>query len=168
MPRAIQQLYTFLFLLLASSTVMASIGPKVGQQAPGFELKDLKGKTHSLKDLRKKGHVLLVFWSTRCHVCHALIPKFKEIHKKYNNKGLVFAAINVGFENSDEVEDYVFEFKLDYLVLNEDEKKTKLAEEYQLVGTPTFELIAPDGTVKYRGYSVPDLDKLMKTSTAGK
>ncbi len=147
---------------------MASIGPKVGQQAPEFELNDLKGKTHSLKELRKKGHVLLVFWSTRCHVCHALIPKFKEIHNKYNDKGLAFAAINVGFENKDEVEDYVFEFKLDYLVLNDDEKKAKLAEEYQLVGTPTFELIAPNGIVKYRGYSVPDLDKLMKTPAAGK
>ena len=161
-----KQIVSLLFLLLASNLSLASIGPRVGQQAPGFDLTDLQGQKHSLADLRKKGHVLLLFWSTKCHVCHAMIPKFKEIYNKYNNKGLTFVAINVGYEDREEVDVYAFEFKLDYLILNEDEKKAQIAEQYRLVGTPTLELIAPNGIVIYRGHSIPNLDKLMKESTA--
>lgn len=153
-----------LLFSLGVATVMASTGPRVGETAPEFELTDLSSKSHSLTDLRKKGHVLLVFWSTKCHVCHAMIPQFQAIHKKYDGKGLTLVAIDVGFEDKDEVDDYVFEYKLNYLVLNEDDKKAQVAQDYRLVGTPTIQLIAPDGTVKYRGHSVPDLSALLVDS----
>lgn len=153
-------------LSLMATTVLAATGPRVGETAPGFTLTDLNDKSVSLADLRQKGHVLLVFWSTKCHVCHAMIPQFQAIHKKYDGKGLTLAAINIGFEDKDEVDDYAFEYKLDYLILNEDEKKAQLAQNYRLVGTPTIELIAPDGTVKFRGHRIPDLDALMVDSVS--
>ncbi len=147
-----------LVLGLSATNVSATTGPRVGQSAPDFTLTDLQQKPHSLAELRKDGHVLLVFWSTKCHVCHAMIPQFKQIHKKYGGKGLTFVAINVGYEDKDDVDDYVFEFLLDYLVLNEDSKKAQIAQDYRLVGTPTIQLIAPDGIVKFRGHRIPDLD----------
>jgi len=161
MPHNALRNFVFVLVCLLGTSALASVGPKVGQTAPGFTLTDLKNKSHSLESLRKNGHVLLVFWSTKCHICHALIPKFKAIHNDYSDKGLTLAAINVGFEDMEEVDDYAFEFKLNYLVLNEDNKKEQLAEDYRLVGTPTIQLIAPDGTVKYRGHHIPDLDKLL-------
>ena len=161
MSRVALKLFSLCLFAVISSTSLASIGPKKGQTAPDFTLTDLKNKSHSLESLRKQGHVLLVFWSTKCHICHAMIPRFKAIHTKYGKKGLTLAAINVGFEDKEEVDDYAFEFKLNYLVLNEDNKKEQLAQDYRLVGTPTIELIAPNGTVKYRGHSIPDLDKLL-------
>jgi len=161
MSRVALKLLSLCLLAVISSTSLASTGPKKGQTAPGFTLTDLKKQSHSLESLRKKGHVLLVFWSTKCHICHTMIPNFKAIQTKYGSKGLTLAAINVGFEDKEEVDDYAFEFKLNYLVLNEDNKKEQLAQDYRLVGTPTIQLIAPDGTVKYRGHSIPDLDKLL-------
>ncbi|NOY67833.1 MAG: TlpA family protein disulfide reductase [Gammaproteobacteria bacterium] len=161
MPKVALQLVTLCFIAVISAASIASIGPKVGQTAPPFTLTDLNDKPHSLESLRKKGPVLLVFWSTKCHICHAMIPRFKEIHEKYSKKGLTLVAVNVGFEDKDEVDDYVFEFKLNYLVLNEDDKKAQIGEDYRLVGTPTIQLVAPDGTVKYRGHRIPDLDKLL-------
>lgn len=156
------RLFIICFFVLFNTMAIATVGPKVGQTAPEFTLTDLSGKPHSLESLRKKGHVLLVFWSTKCHICHAMIPRFKAVHEKYNGKGLTLVAVNVGFEDKDEVDDYAFEFKLNYLILNEDDKKAQLGEDYRLVGTPTIELVAPDGTVKYRGHRIPaDLDKLM-------
>jgi thiol-disulfide isomerase/thioredoxin len=146
---------------LAVTTAYAGIGPKKGQTAPEFTLTDLQKQSHSLSELRKDGHVLLVFWSTQCHVCHAMIPQFKQIHKQYGGKGLTFVAINVGYEDKDEVDDYVFEYMLDYLILNEDDKKAQVAQDYRLVGTPTIQLIAPDGTVKFRGHHIPNLDQLL-------
>jgi thiol-disulfide isomerase/thioredoxin len=156
-----------LVLGLAVTNASASIGPKKGQTAPDFTMTDLQKQSHSLSELRKDGHVLLVFWSTKCHVCHAMIPQFKQIHKQYGGKGLTFVAINVGFEDKDEVDDYVFEYMLDYLILNEDNKKAQIAQDYRLVGTPTIQLIAPDGTVKYRGHRIPDLETLLADSDKG-
>ena len=152
---------TILPFLLAGNAA-ASPGPRVGQIAPEFSSMDLKGNAYSLKKLREKGHVLVMFWSTRCHVCHALIPDLKRLNQAYKDKGVTLVAINVGFEDKDEVDDYVFENKLNYLVLNQDNTKGDIAEAYRLVGTPTFELIAPDGTVKYRGYRIPNLDQLIQ------
>ena len=37
-------------------------GPKVGDEAPAFTLKDQDGKERSLADLTKKGKVALVFF----------------------------------------------------------------------------------------------------------
>jgi len=161
MLKACSRLFVICFIVLINTAAVADIGPKTGQTAPEFSLTDLSKKSHSLESLRKNGHVLLVFWSTKCHICHAMIPRFKTIHEKYADKGLTLAAINVGFEDREEVDDYAFEFKLNYLVLNEDDKKSQIAQDYRLVGTPTIQLIAPDGTVKYRGHGIPDLDKLL-------
>jgi len=151
---------------LSVTHASANIGPRVGQIAPDFSITDLNKQPRSLSELRKDGHVLLVFWSTKCHVCHAMIPQFKQIHKKYNGKGLTFVAVNVGFEDRDEVDDYVFEYMLDYLVLNEDDKKAQIAQDYRLVGTPTLQLIAPDGTVKFRGHRIPELQKYLGTASS--
>ena len=161
MLKVIQRIVFVMSIGLAATTVLAATGPRVGEMAPDFSLTDLSNQSHSLSELRKNGYVLLVFWSTKCHICHAMIPRFKTIHEKYADKGLTLAAINVGFEDREEVDDYAFEFKLNYLVLNEDDKKSQIAQDYRLVGTPTIQLIAPDGTVKYRGHGIPDLDKLL-------
>jgi thiol-disulfide isomerase/thioredoxin len=158
-----------LFLLLLTVPVLASatnIGPRVGQQAPEFNITDLKGQPHSLTQLRDKGYVLVVFWSTRCHVCHSMIPEFKRVHEQYDGKGLTLVAINVGYEEKDEIDDYVFENRLEYLVLNNDNTKGDVAEAYRLVGTPTIQLIAPDGTVKYRGHTIPKLSEYLKDSNS--
>jgi len=164
MLKVLHRVLLVITLGLTAATVLAASGPRVGETAPDFTLTDLSDKSHSLEELRKNGNVLLVFWSTKCHVCHAMIPQFKEIHAKYKDKGLTFVAINVGFEDKEEVDDYVFEYKLDYMVLNEDDKKAQVAEDYRLMGTPTIQLIAADGTVTYRGHRIPDLESLLAST----
>jgi len=162
MSKLLKQFYAVLLLGILSSASWGSVGPRVGETAPDFSLTDLNKKVYTLKGLRSKGHVLLVFWSTRCHVCHAMIPEFKKIHTQYKDKNLTLVAINVGFEDRDDVDDYAFEYKLNYLVLNDDDKKAQVAQDYRLIGTPTMELIAPDGKVLYRGHRIPaNLDKLI-------
>lgn len=162
MLKPLQQ-FVIIMLLGFSATAMSATGPRVGQYAPEFELTDLSGKSHTLSDLRAKGPVLLVFWSTKCHVCHAMIPQFKKVYQDYKN--LTFVAVNVGFEDKEEVDDYAFEFKLPYLILNEDDKKADVAEAYRLQGTPTMELIDTDGKVLYRGHRIPDIDALISAKT---
>lgn len=152
--------------LFAGANAMAKTGPKKGQSAPEFELNNMDGEPVTLTELRKKGHVLVVFWSTQCHVCHAMLPLFKQIHADYVDRPVTLVAINVGWEDHNSVETYVFEHDVPYLVLNQDEKKAEVARDYQLRGTPTIELIDPQGQVVFRGHRIPDLDHYLRQEVA--
>jgi peroxiredoxin len=152
--------------LLALLTTLTSLhaaepGPAVGQTAPDFTLKDLDGNNVSLSKLRKKGPVLVVFFSTRCHFCHAMIPQFKAIWKKYQGKGMSLVAVNIGWESQADVEAYSLENDLPYPVLNDDDKKRSLAQAWRLAGTPTIQLVARNGEVLYRGHRLPHIDRLL-------
>ncbi len=160
----IKLIILFLFAFIIHQAAIADIGPGLGQQAPGFRLADMKKEPVTLRDLRKKGHVLLIFWSTKCHVCHAMLPQFKKVYKDYKNKGLTVAAVNIGYENHEQVADYILQHDLPYLVLNKDNQKSYLAQAYQLVGTPTIKLVDPSGKILYHGHTLPDLKKFLKKS----
>lgn len=154
-----------------SQAVLASAdddGHAADQTAPDFQLKDLaSGQTVSLQQLLgAEHHLLLVFWSTRCHVCQGMIPTFKRAQRDYQARGLRVVAINVGYEDEEEIINYVKRFQIDYQVLNDDAKKAQIAASYRLPGTPTIAVVAPDGAVKYRGHRVPDLNALLPPTAA--
>jgi len=131
--------------------------PRVGTVAPGFILDTLDGTPYSLQQLRQQGYVLLVFWSTHCPFCQALIPDFKAVDKHYADKGLTLAAIDIGYEDSADVKAYVEDNDIDYLVLNDDAQKPVLIKAYGLIGTPTIVLISPQGIIRYYGHHIPNL-----------
>lgn len=155
-----------LWLLLWLPGAGHGYGLAPGQPAPEFTLSGLNGSTHSLLELTANGPALLVFWSTHCHFCHAMIPELKQLHAAYHERGLTLAAINIGYEDEDEVRRYVNEHELEYLVLNEDARKAALAESYALVGTPTIVLISSTREVLYYGHTLPDLERHLPKADA--
>ena len=154
-----------IFTLSVTGSAISAVGPEVGQTAPEFSLDDMSGNQVTLKELRSKGYVMLLFWSTRCHFCHSLLPVFKQVHADHDGKQFTLVAINVGFEDKPEVDDYVLENSVPYLVLNEDDKKASIAESYQLYATPTIVLVSPGGKVVYQGNFVPENLKQLLTSS---
>lgn len=153
-----------LFLLLSffQTPVIASpVGYKVGNSAPEFTLKDLKGKPYSLTGLRTKGHVLAVFWAVDCVYCYAHIKAFNQAHDEFKDK-LTIAAINVGGEYPVEVSEYVTDNQLKYLVLSERLNNLDVGEDYHVLGTPTIVLISPQGHILYYGHRMPNLKKWLE------
>ena len=66
----------------------------IGQKAVDFSTYSLiSGDTVRLSDYRGKSYVLLDFWGSWCRPCLQGIPFLKEIHKKYNKKGLTIIGI---------------------------------------------------------------------------
>lgn len=149
-----------LICLISLFQVQAAVGYKVGDTAPEFKLKTLSGTPHSLSELRKKGHVLLVFWAVECVYCYAHIKEFNRVHAEYKNK-LTVTAINIGGEYPIEVEEYVKDNSLKYLVLSERLNNLDVGENYHVLGTPTIVLVSPNGKVLFYGHSIPDLNKLL-------
>jgi peroxiredoxin len=57
----------------------------VGSAAPGFTLKNEKGKDVSLNDFEGK-YVVLEFWGTWCGYCIKELPRLKTCYSKYHDK----------------------------------------------------------------------------------
>jgi len=153
------------WLLIASASTPAYAGLKVGQTAPEFTLPDLKGKKHSLSELRKQGHVLLVFWAIECVYCYAHIKDYKAIYNNYHGKGLkkgvTIAAINIGGEYPEDVAEYVKDNALPYLTLVSRLDNLDVSDAYNAIVTPTMVLISPAGKVVYYGYDIPNISSLI-------
>lgn len=156
------RVFAISLLMVTAITMNAHAGLKAGTQAPPFTLKSLDGKQVSLKSLRTKGHVMLVFWTTECVYCFMHIGELNELHEKYSNKGLTIAAINFAGEHEQEVREYVSDNGLKYLMLTERLKNIDVAQAYQVIGTPTIVLVAPSGEILSYGYTIPDLKKWIK------
>ena len=141
--------------------VQAKVGYKIGNIAPGFSLKDLNGKKHSLSGLTKDGHVLLVFWAVECVYCYAHIKEFNKAHEQYKNK-LKIVAINIDGEQDEQVREYQKDNKLKYLLLSDRLNNIDVAEKYRVLGTPTIVLISPEGKVLFYGHHMPDISEWLK------
>ena len=154
--------YVIIVLLcLMFFQVQAEIGYKVGNTAPEFKLKAIDKIEYSLSSLRKKGHVLLVFWAVECVYCYAHIKSFNQAHEEFKNK-LTIAAINIGGEYPNEVIEYVNDNNLKYLVLNERLNNLDVGEKYHVLGTPTLVLVSPKGKILFYGHSLPKLTQWLK------
>ena len=72
----------------------------LGKPAPDFTLKDINGKTVSLKDFHGKV-VLLDFWVTWCGPCIHELPELKAIYEKHKHNP-DFALISISSDFDDE------------------------------------------------------------------
>ena len=145
-------------LLFVTFQAQAVVGYKVGNTAPEFSLKGLDGQSYSLTALRKKGHVLLVFWAVECVYCYAHIKEFNRAHDEFSDK-LTITAINIAGEDVSDVAEYVKDNELKYLVLSERLNNLDVSEMYHVLGTPTLVLISPQGKVLFYGHQMPKLEK---------
>ncbi len=69
-----------------------------------FTLKDLKGKTYKLSELRGK-IVLVNFWATWCPPCRAEMPDLDAIYTHFQPQGLV--VLSISDENAFKVASYI-------------------------------------------------------------
>jgi peroxiredoxin len=99
------RLLTVLFLsFILSFTAFAQSNKNSKPLAEPFIATALDGSTVNLADLRGKV-VLVTFWSTRCPICAAEIPKLNQLAASYKGKDVVFLAPTT--DNEDKVKTYL-------------------------------------------------------------
>lgn len=138
----------------------------IGQKAVDFSTYSLiSGDTVRLSDYRGKSYVLLDFWGSWCRPCLQGIPFLKEIHKKYNKKGLTI----IGIASESKKEPYLDAVEkhnlkdwpqiLDVQNLEESAKgntnKEDVKNKYYIDSFPTYLLIDQNGIIigKWKGTS---------------
>ncbi|MBI1926247.1 TlpA family protein disulfide reductase [Candidatus Poribacteria bacterium] len=132
----------------------ASNPPKIGDRAPNFSLKSLTGERVTLKDLTRKGTVLVNFWATWCAPCKAEVPLLNQIR----DDGLTVVGISVE-ERKDMVASFCKRNSVKYSVLLDPDGK--VAKQYGLISVPTTFLVNQGGVVLFQHSQM--IDKQMVT-----
>jgi len=119
------------------------------QTAPFFTLKDLSGKTVSLKQYAGN-IVLLDFWATWCPPCRMSIPELVSLQNKYGNQGVVILGISLDDPqqfNDNYLSAFKLKFKINYTILRANQK---VAQDYFGTGDmviPTMFVINREGKI---------------------
>jgi cytochrome c biogenesis protein CcmG, thiol:disulfide interchange protein DsbE len=143
-----------------------SAGHRVGDLAHDFTLKDLDNQKHTLKDLRGKQVVQVVFWATWCVPCLQEIPTLRTIQEKYRDRGVQILGIVVDMnQTKDGVRAAARDMKINYPLLWDDGGEVQ--QRYEVEYIPQNFLIGKDGVIRYTGTALPSdyealLDSLLK------
>jgi len=109
--------------------------------APDFALKDISGKSISLKSL--KGRVIFLnFWATWCVPCRQEMPAMERLHREFKGKGLVILAVNFR-ETEEEIRPFMNELGLTFTVLLD--RDGRVSEEYGAWSLPLSYIISRNG-----------------------
>jgi peroxiredoxin len=142
----------------------------VGAPAPDFTLKDTKGDSFRLADLKGKKPVVIVFWSIFCEPCRLEMPVIQKLADKYKGEGLEVVSVVLdgeplksSIEGFIKQENYTVRTLLDELDAKE---MFKVADPYGVGGTPTLYIIDRLGAismVKSGRITEEELEKAIKS-----
>ena len=114
------------------------ISLKTGDNAPGFNLKGIDDKMHSLDDYSKKG-LLIIFMCNHCPFVKAKIDAIKELHDKFKDDISIVGinsndSVKYPDDNFDSMKAVAKEkgLEIDYLV----DETQEIAKKYGAVCTP--------------------------------
>lgn len=99
------RLFSVLFLtILLSFSIFAFPNYNAKPLAENFSGTSLEGTIINLADLRGKV-VVISFWTTRCAICAAEVPKLNKLADAYEGKNVVFLGLTT--DNEEKVKDYL-------------------------------------------------------------
>jgi len=132
-----------------------------GQNAPGFSLQGLDGKSYSLEALREKGPVVAAFFKISCPVCQFAFPFLQRLYQRYGDDGVTFLGISQ--DDAKATAGFAREYGATFpMVLDEKEKGYRASNAYGLTNVPTVFLIDTDGKLRVSsmGFVKADLEKI--------
>ncbi len=145
-------LFTLSFCLALFTTPNAQVvkpASDASRLAADFSLKDLNGKTHSLKDHRGQ-LAIIVFLSTECPFSNAYLERLRAIAGDYAGKNVAILGVNSNpAESLDQIREHARRNKLDFTILKDD--GSRVADAYGATRTPEVFVVDGTGALRYRG-----------------
>ena len=134
---------------------------EAGVEAPEIELQYLDGKKFSLKEARKKGPIVAVFFKVSCPVCQMALPYLDRIFKAYA-KSDTFTFVGVSQDNAADTKAFNRQFNITFPVLLDPAGKYPVSNAYGLTNVPTVFLINRDQEIEQTivGWSRAEVEQL--------
>jgi peroxiredoxin len=118
--------------------------PLTGQPAVDFTLSTLSGQEQNMAAYRNGRPAIIFFWATWCPHCRTQLKELAQQRSDIEGKGIKLILVDVG-ESLQEVKDYVQAQGISSDVFLDE--ASQVAEEYRIVGVPTFFFVDQDGMV---------------------
>ncbi len=144
-------------IVIAFVAVFLLVGPKesVGRTFPldhhvdSFTLKDFRGKTHSLDDI-KTPWVVVAYLGTECPLAKLYGPRLVNLQEKYGPQGVSFLAINANLQDSiTEISAYARIHDIDFPILKD--VGNHVADQMGAERTPQVYILDRQRNVRYCG-----------------
>ena len=145
-------LLVLIITLILATAAFSQTSLKLTETAPVFSSSSLDGKYYDLSALQGSV-VVMTFWSTKCAICQAEIPRLNQFTTRYQGKNVVFLALTM--ENEQRIEPYLrsnpFKFQIlpnSFGVLLQYADRTKSGNID--MGFPSFFVVDQSGKLAYR------------------
>ena len=140
---------------------------EAGVAAPEIELQYLDGSRFSLKEARKKGPVVAVFFKVSCPVCQMALPYLDRMYRAYQ-KGGQFTFVGVSQDNSADTKAFNRQYGVTFPVVLDPAGKYPVSNAYGLTNVPTFFLISTQGEIEFSSvsWSRADVEQLNRRLAA--
>lgn len=134
--------------------------------APDFNLDDMDGKKHTLKQY--KGKVVLInFWATWCPPCVREMPSMESLYQQLKDKPFIVLAINQ-WEDEEKVFAFTGQLKSipSFPILFDPDSKVSAA--YGVKGLPSSYIVNKQGDIVFRAtggrdFTHPEIVRLIKS-----
>lgn len=156
--------------------VNALEGLQMGMKAPYISLQSLEGEAVSLADFPKPKMFLIIFWSTWSTYSEEELIRLEELHRKYQDMGLVVIGVNVENQTISPndiaaINKLVQDLRLSFPILLDKGLETFRA--YGVIAVPSTVLLGKDLTIKGEMAAYPitereDFFTLVEYSIQGK
>ncbi len=147
----------FLFASSSFATAAVTKAPprpvplKSDEVAHAFSLETVEGRRVALEDYKGK-KIILFFFTTWCPYCVAKFPVLARKKAQLEEEGIVLLLINVG-ESQPKVASFREKKKVAFDILLDE--SMSVAQNYRVIGVPTFFLVGTNGIVIYDGNDLP-------------
>jgi len=127
--------------------------PKVGEQAPNFQLYDLGGNAVTLSDYR--GSIVFInFWATWCGPCRVEMPAMQALYKTFERKDFEILAVSTDQQGVAVTRPFRNQLKLTFPILHDSDYRVGLA--YGARTLPMTFLVDRKGVIIHRIFGARD------------
>lgn len=157
------QATTVAAILIAAAASAAAV--------PSVSMKDLAGKTHNVNEYIGKGKwTVVAVWAHDCPICNQEIHQMEFFHDAHRKKDATVLGVSIDGANVDKAKRFVEDHSLTFPNLITDPGTVSDFGAGDLIGTPTYLVFAPDGslaTKKVGPMSQEQIEALMAKRGAG-
>ncbi len=156
--KATKKIFILAFLLVNTYFLFGQSAPEglfIGSKAPDFKGKDQNGKEVRLKDLLKKGKVVLIFYRGEwCPYCNKELQKLQDTLEAIQSKGAAVVAVTP--EKPENILKTIEKTKVTFSIIHDEELKIMKAYDVK------FQV--PENTItRYRSSGI-DIEKANGTN----
>lgn len=115
---------------------------------PSIAMKDLAGKSHNVNEYIGKGKwTVVAVWAHDCPICNQEIYQMEFFHDAHRKKDATVLGVSIDGANVDKAKGFVADHGLTFPNLITDPGTVSEFGAGDLIGTPTYLVFAPDGTL---------------------